>query len=146
MRLFSKLLTNFFVAALCGFFLIQSCGSSKNNLKPLDVSVAPLYVAQTIQAKVLFGNAYTDRIELKVQDNVIGLEINGNVPDGCSRLKIDEDSTSISIRSWKNKNDICTMALEPFHVFYPIQNKILLESILKSDSVLVNSSKMKLWK
>lgn len=146
MRLFSKLLTKFFLAAFCGFFLILSCSTSKKIIKPIQVSLAPIYLAPAFQAKDLFGNAYIDQIKLAMKDKLVGLEITGNLPDGCSRVLIKEDLTSLSIRSWKNRNEPCTMALEPFNVFYELKNPALLKSIQKSDSVLVNSEMMFVWK
>lgn len=152
MRPFWKLPINFFIAVLCGFFVLWNCSSTKqstdlaSNYAMLSSSNAPQIELILAPQKALKGTFYVDSVFLRQQSGHIGLEIKGHLPDGCSHVIITEETKSISLLSWKEPSAICTMSLEPVHFFYALKQEELKEWVQKSDSIQINSLSYALWK
>jgi len=89
-----------------------------------DDSLTNLHTIQSPNTtNIIIRQAYINSIEKVTYKDKKVLLIKGDLPDGCCQLynvhkAIDGDTLSLSIKTWKQKDKICTQALKPFTFIY----------------------------
>ncbi|MCW9707437.1 hypothetical protein [Fodinibius salsisoli] len=100
---------------------ICSCASSDNK----QHTTYPNQVQLTEPGAIPYtpGKVYIDAIKQISTGASDGLLISGSFSDGCTHLQavlhnIEDDSLSLKISAWRNKEAVCTQALVPFSFIY----------------------------
>lgn len=123
--------------------LSAACASSQNK-KEIQKSDYPHLIELTEPENDRYAESkiYVDSVEHAYLDKESVLLIHGEFPDGCTYLReashtLEDDQLELSLKSWRDRDEMCTQALEPFSFIF---EDITADELENLDTLYVNDS------